>query len=122
MYSVAVHAGNGQKSVSSVPLAFFTGMPTGTAADWQPVWIEPCSSNRVPPNASSRNVSFAWLRGTLALPAGDEVESALAYASAEGPSMPSLNTKGYSSTYLAMGFANVLPKKRRAVFGYPPEH
>ena len=45
-----------------------------------------------------------------------------AKAEADGPSMPALNTKGYSSTYLAMGFANVLPKKRRAVFGYPPEH
>ena len=34
------------------------------------------------------------------------------------------NTKGYSSTYLAMGFANVRAGtlKRRAVFGYPPEH
>ena len=42
-----------------------------------------------------------------------------------GPSMPSLsNTKGYSSTYLAMGFANVRAgtQKRRGVFGYPPEH
>ena len=29
----------------------------------------------------------------------------------------SLNTKGYSSTYLAMGFANV-----RAGTRYPPEH
>ena len=28
-------------------------------------------------------------------------------AGASGPSMPTLNTKGYSSTYLAMGFANV---------------
>ena len=34
------------------------------------------------------------------------------------------NTKEYSSTYLAMGFANVRAgtQKRRAVFGYPPEH
>ena len=34
------------------------------------------------------------------------------------------NTKGYSSTYLAMGFANVRAgtQIRRAVFGYPPEH
>ena len=34
------------------------------------------------------------------------------------------NTKGYSSTYLAMGFANVRAgtQKRRAVFGYPIEH
>ena len=34
------------------------------------------------------------------------------------------NTKGYSSTYLAMGFANVRAgtHKRRGVFGYPPEH
>ena len=34
------------------------------------------------------------------------------------------NTKGYSSTYLAMGFANVRvgTQKRRGVFGYPPEH
>ena len=42
----------------------------------------------------------------------------------DGPSMPALNTKGYSSTDLAMGFANVRAgtQKRRAVFGYPPEH
>ena len=41
-----------------------------------------------------------------------------------GPSMPALNTKGYSSTDLTMGFANVRAgtQKRRAVFGYPPEH
>ena len=34
------------------------------------------------------------------------------------------NTNGYSSTYLAMGFANVRAgtHKRRGVFGYPPEH
>ena len=34
------------------------------------------------------------------------------------------NTKGYSSTYLAMGFASVRAgtQTRRAVFGYPPEH
>ena len=34
------------------------------------------------------------------------------------------NTKGYSSTYLAMGCANVRAgtQKRRGVFGYPPEH
>ena len=34
------------------------------------------------------------------------------------------NTKGYSSTYLAMGFAYVRAgtQKRRAVSGYPPEH
>ena len=34
------------------------------------------------------------------------------------------NTKRYSSTYLAMGFANVRAgtQKRRAVFEYPPEH
>ena len=34
------------------------------------------------------------------------------------------NTKGYSSTYLAMGFASVRAstQKSRAVFGYPPEH
>ena len=43
---------------------------------------------------------------------------------AVGPSMPALNTKGYSSTYLAMGFANVRAgtQKRRGVFEYPPEH
>ena len=44
---------------------------------------------------------------------------------AAGPSSPPpCNTKGYSSTYLAMGFANVRAgtQKRRAVFGYPPEH
>ena len=37
---------------------------------------------------------------------------------------PPRNTKGYSITYLAMGFANVWvgTQKRRAVFGYPPEH
>ena len=34
-----------------------------------------------------------------------------------GPSVPALNTKGYSSTYPAMGFANV-----RAGTWYPPEH
>ena len=34
-----------------------------------------------------------------------------------GPSSPLRNTKGYSSTYLAMGFANV-----RAGTWYPPEH
>ena len=41
---------------------------------------------------------------------------------ATGPSKP--NTKGYSSTDLAMAFANVRAgtQKRRAVFGYPPEH
>ena len=41
-----------------------------------------------------------------------------------GPSMLALNTKGYSSTYLAMGFANVRAgtQTRRGVFGYPPEH
>ena len=41
-----------------------------------------------------------------------------------GPSMPALNTKGYSSTDLAMGFANVRAgtQTRRAVLGYPPEH
>ena len=35
-----------------------------------------------------------------------------------------LGTKGHSSTYLAMGFANVRAgtQKRRAVFGYSPEH
>ena len=34
------------------------------------------------------------------------------------------NTKGYSSTYLAMGFANARAgtQTRRGVFGYPPEH
>ena len=34
------------------------------------------------------------------------------------------NTQGYSSTYLAMGFANVRAgtQRRRAVFGYLPEH
>jgi hypothetical protein len=34
------------------------------------------------------------------------------------------NTKGYSSTYLAMGFADVRAgtQKRRGVFGYPPDH
>ena len=34
------------------------------------------------------------------------------------------NTKGYSRTYLAMGFANVRAgtQTRRGVFGYPPEH
>ena len=34
------------------------------------------------------------------------------------------NTKEYSSTYLAMGFANVRAgtNTRRGVFGYPPEH
>ena len=31
-------------------------------------------------------------------------------------------TKGYSSTYLAMGFANVTARDGAAVFGYPPEH
>ena len=50
-----------------------------------------------------------------------------------GPSMPALNTKGYSSTYLAMGFANVRAgtqkrrganvragtQKRRGVFWFP---
>ena len=37
---------------------------------------------------------------------------------------PAGNTEGYLSTYLAMGFANVRAgtQKRRAVFGYPPEH
>ena len=35
----------------------------------------------------------------------------------KGPSRPPHNTKGYSSTYLAMGFANV-----RAGTWYPPEH
>ena len=44
-----------------------------------------------------------------------------------GPSKtlnPQPNTKGYSSTELATGFANVRAgtQKRRAVFGYPPEH
>ena len=34
-----------------------------------------------------------------------------------GPSMPALNTKGYSSIYLAMGFANI-----RAGTSYPPKH
>ena len=34
-----------------------------------------------------------------------------------GPSSAPSNTKGYSSTYLAMGFANV-----RAGTRYPPEH
>ena len=34
------------------------------------------------------------------------------------------NTKGYSSTYLAMGFAGVRAgtQKRRGVLGYPPKH
>ena len=37
---------------------------------------------------------------------------------------PACNTKGYSSTYLAMGFANdrAGTQKGRGVFGYPPEH
>ena len=41
------------------------------------------------------------------------------------PVQPSLsNTKGYSSTYLAMVFAYVRAgtQKQRAVFGYLPEH
>ena len=40
------------------------------------------------------------------------------------PAQTPANTKGYSSTYLAMGFANVRAgtQKRRGVFGYPPEH
>ena len=37
--------------------------------------------------------------------------------STAGPSSPNHNTKGYSSTYLAMGFAHV-----RAGTWYPPEH
>ena len=34
------------------------------------------------------------------------------------------NNKGYSSTYLAMGFADVRAgtQKSSGVFGYPPEH
>ena len=83
MYSVTVRAGNGRQSVSSMPLRFFTGVPGGFGVDWRPIWIEPCTSR--PRNASSRNASFAWFRATLELPAGEEVESALAYASAEGP-------------------------------------
>ena len=41
-----------------------------------------------------------------------------------GPSMPALNTKWCSSTYLAMVFANVRAgtQTRRGVFGYPLEH
>ena len=44
------------------------------------------------------------------------------HAAGIGPS--SCNTKGYSSTYPAMGFATVRAgtQKRRAVFGYPPGH
>ena len=40
------------------------------------------------------------------------------------PKLACDNTKGYSSTDLAMGLANVRAgtQKRRAVFEYPPEH
>ena len=59
------------------------------------------------------------------LKAGEGAKDAKELGKAIGPSSQSLSsTKGYSSTDLAMGFANVWAgtQKRRAVFGYLPEH
>ena len=76
----------------------------------------PFSSWRGPRTAL--NCSYRGDRVTRAWPVGLRVRAA------QTETRKGLNTKGYPSTYLAMGFANVRAgtQKRRGVFGYPPEH
>ena len=55
--------------------------------------------------------------GADAKAGNNQKQTPLAFAMAQGVGPRPANTKGYSSTYLAMGFANV-----RAGTRYPPEH
>lgn len=68
---------NDSSVLTSVPQRFFTA-PSSWAAT--PMWAAPCpgADDSTPPQ-------FAWLRASLALPAGAAVESGLAFVTALGP-------------------------------------
>ncbi len=69
----------------STPLTFFTSL----ADTWEakPIWAAPCSTGTRagPPWFNNTSPDYAWFRSTLAVPAGEEVISALAFVSAEAP-------------------------------------
>jgi hypothetical protein len=91
IYTITVTAEGGTKSSGaaitqlSMPLTFFTSL----ADTWEakPIWAAPCSAGTRagPPLFNNTTPDYAWFRSSLALPAGEEVVSALAFVSAEAP-------------------------------------
>ena len=72
-----------------------------------------------------RGLQDAWLPLWSLDPLSDKPHTCCdVHVKARQPAPRVRNTKGYSSTYLAMGLANVRAgtQTRRGVFGYPPEH
>lgn len=69
---------------TSIPLKFFTGL-----REWEakPIWAAPCAAGtrQSPPYHNNTTPQYAWFRSSLALPAHEEIVSALAFVSAEAP-------------------------------------
>ena len=118
------------------PEVLAKGVKSGTMAGPMVFWERAKTANYslvLTPVTHAMEMNMLWDTPTRTLQAGllGSVSSVPANYSSEtmlflGPvrptapssrPAPSCNTKGYSSTYLAMGFANV-----RAGTWYPPEH